>query len=99
MADCRKIRGSIERSKKPPLPLLRTITPRRAKVTHTAEDATAHRNQHGFGQERPDDTAAGRANRRADRDLVLAGRPLRDHQDRDIRAGDEDVSNTAVPST
>ena len=44
----------------------------------------------GLGEQRADDPAAARANRRANRDLVLARRPLRDHQDRDVRARDEE---------
>ena len=55
-----------------------------------AEDAAEGGDQDGLGEQRADDPAAARANRRANRDLVLARRPLRDHQDRDVRARDEE---------
>jgi hypothetical protein len=54
-----------------------------------AERAAARSDQNGFGEQRSDDAAAARADGRADRNLVRARGPLRDHQDRDVRARNE----------
>ena len=42
-----------------------------------------------FGEQRPNQPRSGCAECRADRGFGFAARPLRDHQNRDVRAGDE----------
>ena len=65
-----------------------TRMPRSAKVVATRAPAGGGED-HRLGQQRADDPAAARAERGANRDLVLARGPLRDHQDRDVGARDQ----------
>ena len=71
-------------------PPARTSTTRAARTWRTTPSRPpSAATSDGLGQQRADDPAAARADRGANRDLVLARRPLRDHQDRDVRARDE----------
>ena len=54
-----------------------------------AQRAADQRQQHIFGQQLPHDAAAGRAHRRADRDLAFSRGGPHEQQVRDVRAGDE----------
>ena len=89
-AVCKRMRMSIDRSKRPMFPPFRTIQPRNAKVAQTPRRPphTAARTD-SVSSERTMRPRAG-ADGRADGDLVLARRPLRDHQNRHIGAGDEE---------
>ena len=90
-------RGSIDRSKNWMSPPRRTIHPRSANVTHTPRMppsvATSTDSVSSERTIRPRLAPIDGANR----DLVLARRPLRDHQDGDVRARDEERQQTEVP--